>query len=170
MIRPPWFNVRLTFADGARIDVLAVVDDGRIAIEDLRADPPLPLEAFPLLADVIENPLEAACGVSGRPPEPPAGAVPPGGSLTGRRRARRVVVRGIAGRRLAAGAYRAAQLEGRDPVLAVMAVTGRSRRKSLRLIAGARDEGFLPPRHNRRRTPVGARAPSHRSVTSSASG
>jgi hypothetical protein len=34
-------------------------------------------------------------------------------------------------------------------VLAVMCVTGRSRRKSLRLIAGARDEGYLAPRHNR---------------------
>ncbi|MEU5778930.1 DUF6214 family protein, partial [Streptomyces venezuelae] len=40
--------------------------------------------------------------------------------------------------------------EGRDPVLAVMCATGRSRRKSLRLIAGARDAGLLTPRHHRR--------------------
>ena len=41
--------------------------------------------------------------------------------------------------------YRAAQQAGYDPVLAVMGATGHSRRKSLRLIAGARDEGFLGP-------------------------
>ncbi|WUM96309.1 DUF6214 family protein [Streptomyces sp. NBC_00322] len=152
-MRPPWFNVRLAFADGARIDVLAVVDDGRIAIEDLRADPPLPLESLAVLADRIEEPLEDACGVTERQPEPPVEAAPSRGSAARRRRPRPVVVRGSAGRRLAADAYRAAQLEGRDPVLAVMAVTGRSRRKSLRLIAGARDEGYLAPRHNRRRTP-----------------
>ncbi|MFE0192425.1 DUF6214 family protein, partial [Streptomyces sp. NPDC058989] len=53
-------------------------------------------------------------------------------------------------RRLAADAYRQAQREGRDPVLAVMLATGRNRRRSLRLIAGARDEGLLTPRHNKR--------------------
>lgn len=37
-----------------------------------------------------------------------------------------------------------------DPVLAVMDATGHSRRKSLRLIAGARDAGLLTPRHIRR--------------------
>ena len=31
-----------------------------------------------------------------------------------------------------------------------MNATGRNRRRSLRLIAGARDEGFLTPRHNKR--------------------
>jgi hypothetical protein len=36
-------------------------------------------------------------------------------------------------------------------VLAVMGATGRSRRKSLRMIARARDAGFLTPRHARRR-------------------
>lgn len=46
--------------------------------------------------------------------------------------------------------YRAAQAEGRDPVLAVMQATGRSRRRSLKLIASARDAGALPARHNRR--------------------
>ncbi|SCG04203.1 MULTISPECIES: DUF6214 family protein, partial [unclassified Streptomyces] len=46
--------------------------------------------------------------------------------------------------------YRAAQQAGQDPVLAVMSATGFSRRKSLKLIAGARDEGHLTPRHHRR--------------------
>ncbi|PJJ05889.1 hypothetical protein BX264_6362 [Streptomyces sp. 2333.5] len=53
-------------------------------------------------------------------------------------------------RRIAADAYRQAQQEGSDPVLAVMLATGRNRRRSLRLIAGARDEGLLTPRHNKR--------------------
>ncbi|MGX1849531.1 DUF6214 family protein [Streptomyces sp. NPDC055299] len=53
-------------------------------------------------------------------------------------------------RRIAADAYRQAQQEGHDPVLAVMLATGRNRRRSLRLIAGARDEGLLTPRHNKR--------------------
>ncbi|MGW7613286.1 DUF6214 family protein, partial [Streptomyces sp. NPDC054766] len=53
-------------------------------------------------------------------------------------------------RQLVAEAYRAAQEEGVDPVLAVMGATGHSRRESLRLIAGARDAGFLTPRHARR--------------------
>lgn len=155
-ILPPWFNIRLTFADGARIDVLAVASEGRIAIEDMRADPPLSLDGFAALADWIEGPLEDACQVvieqhrlgatvprpyydAGYEAEPPAV-----------RRARPSWPRGSAGRRVAAEAYRAAQQEGRDPVLAVMCATGHSRRKSLRLIAGARDEGYLAPRHNRR--------------------
>ncbi|MFF3541477.1 DUF6214 family protein [Streptomyces platensis] len=53
-------------------------------------------------------------------------------------------------RKIAADAYRQAQREGRDPVLAVMHATGRNRRRALRLIAGARDEGLLTPRHNKR--------------------
>ena len=68
----------------------------------------------------------------------------------GRHRARTTPPRGPAGRIGAAEVYRAAQRDGVDPVLAVMAATGLSRRKSLRLIAGARDEGHLSPRHNRR--------------------
>ncbi|MCX4825061.1 DUF6214 family protein [Streptomyces sp. NBC_01142] len=153
---PPWFNVRLTFADGARIDVLAVVDDGRIAIEDLHAEPPLPLEGFAVLADLIEGPLEDACQVAVERPPPaepvPAAPCDPGQeeARSGRHRARAAVPRGSAGRRIAADAYRAAQQEGSDPVLAVMCATGRSRRRSLRLIASARDEGYLAPRHNRR--------------------
>ncbi|MDG4865996.1 DUF6214 family protein, partial [Streptomyces sp. T-3] len=60
---PPWFNVRLTFGDGARIDVLAVVSDGRIAIEDMRAEPALALDGFAALGDWLEGPLQDACRV-----------------------------------------------------------------------------------------------------------
>lgn len=66
------------------------------------------------------------------------------------RRARPVWPRGIAGRRLVAQEYRAARDTGADPVLAVMNATGHSRRRSLRLIAQARDAGLLAPRHARR--------------------
>ncbi|MBO0515306.1 hypothetical protein J0695_26450, partial [Streptomyces beijiangensis] len=62
---PPWFNIRLTFADGTRIDVLAVPSDGRVTIEEMRADPPLSLDGFGALADWIEGPLEDACQVLG---------------------------------------------------------------------------------------------------------
>ncbi|MFI6698425.1 DUF6214 family protein [Streptomyces sp. NPDC050509] len=255
-ILPPWVDVRLTFQDGARIDVLAVVRDGRIAIEDAQADPPLALDGFAALADAIEAPLQSACQVVAgphRPPVPqPAAAVPcetlpdaveavevgtppeeprvapgsgsgpgagadlapgpgpaPGSDLdpgsgpasapapaptldprpgcetrpgpeavtepapataaapgsapegpscgeepapseSGRHRARTSVPRGGAARRGVAEIYRAAQSAGQDPVLAVMSATGFSRRKALRLIAGARDDGHLSPRHHRR--------------------
>ncbi|WP_342671235.1 DUF6214 family protein [Streptomyces lushanensis] len=270
-ILPPWVDIRLTFADGARLDVLAVVRDGRIAIEDAQADPPLALEGFAALAGAIEAPLQNACQVvSGRhrPPvpgtvvaEPPAVATVAGGTVvqdtvvgespadadqvlggpvegepaggggaahetsvhetsaygpahspsvsgavrdpaardvpahdvpvhdipvpeapraepreeaaaepvteperepaaesepepvresSGRHRARPSPPRGSAARRSVAEIYRAAQQAGQDPVLAVMSATGFSRRKSLKLIAGARDEGHLTPRHHRR--------------------
>lgn len=282
-ILPPWVDIRLTFADGARVDVLAVVRDGRIAIEDAQADPPLALDGFAALAEAIEAPLQSACQVivgPHRPPAPqpavgesargesaqgesaqdgrpersepgrnaavwgaPAGAelmspevtgpeaaacteplaagpfaagpvvagidavadsVPycerepeprpepgletglesgpepgPGSgsdqdpepaservepmeraegaareqreqSSSGRHRARPNPPRGSAARRTVAEIYRAAQRAGTDPVLAVMSATGFSRRKSLRLISGARDEGHLTPRHHRR--------------------
>ncbi|MER6562667.1 DUF6214 family protein, partial [Streptomyces sp. NPDC001027] len=68
----------------------------------------------------------------------------------GLRRARPVWPRGVEGLWLAAQEYRAAQEEGADPVLAVMCATGYSRRRSLRLIARARDAGYLTPRHARR--------------------
>ncbi|MGY5128080.1 DUF6214 family protein [Streptomyces nigrescens] len=89
-------------------------------------------------------------------PSPPADASapsPPPASATPAGRARSAVLaRTRAGerRKIAADAYRQAQREGRDPVLAVMLATGRNRRRSLRLIAGARDEGLLTPRHNKR--------------------
>lgn len=247
-VLPPWVDIRLTFADGARIDVLAVVQDGRIAIEDAQADPPLALEGFAALAGAIEAPLQNACQVvSGRhrPPVPgtvvvsepatsdttpetaaattavpaaentaaqeyvpdlPVEADPaPSGPAadapavsdpvpaapavddasaadapavsaepreepapepergpepeaepererdsSGRHRARPSLPRGSAARRSVAEIYRAAQQAGQDPVLAVMSATGFSRRKSLKLIAGARDEGHLTPRHHRR--------------------
>ncbi|MFD8549089.1 DUF6214 family protein [Streptomyces sp. NPDC059649] len=324
----PWCSARLTFADGARIDVLVTVSDDRITVEDVRADPPLTLDGLADLARWIEGPLDDAIrAATGRPrkhrptprqPGPAAGSPermvrPPGASTTGpaqrapagplqepstgpahgptaagkdapvtgpaagatdtsltgpaaersaegpaaptgsttgpaqvagapsrsteppeslagrsepvagqladtaaeaeadgraeatdpedRERAeaaleepaaagecaetgeraaegtgqdavaaqgdgdgngggngteartrsaplarKRVVER----RKLAADAYRQAQREGRDPVLAVMLATGRNRRRSLRLIAGARDEGLLTPRHNKR--------------------
>ncbi|MEU8690318.1 DUF6214 family protein [Streptomyces sp. NPDC048665] len=66
------------------------------------------------------------------------------------RRERSAWPRGVEGCRRAALEYRAAQEEGTDPVLAVMTATGRSRRRSLKLIAQARDAGFLTARHARR--------------------
>ncbi|MER5584686.1 DUF6214 family protein [Streptomyces asoensis] len=72
------------------------------------------------------------------------------GQPSGPGRARRAWPRGSEGRRLVAQEYRAAQEGGADPVLAVMCATGRSRRRSLRLIAQARDAGYLTPRHARR--------------------
>ncbi|MFD7119792.1 DUF6214 family protein [Streptomyces sp. NPDC059922] len=271
-ILPPWVDIRLTFADGARIDVLAVVRDGRIAIEDAQADPPLALDGFAALAEAIEAPLHNACQVVAgrhRPPAPqpddgavcadapvaPLAAGPGDGSQplsgpegamalgeaepafespsapqpvpaseparasepvpapeagpvhasgpvhaagsaperpaerpagepatepapparpesepavaqpsapeavqeapqdqvqSGRHRARPSLPRGSAARQGVAEIYRAAQQAGQDPVLAVMSATGFSRRKALRLIAGARDEGHLTPRHHRR--------------------
>lgn len=71
-ILPPWVDIRLTFADGARVDVLAVVRDGRIAIEDAQADPPLALDGFAALAEAIEAPLQSACQVIVGPHRPPA--------------------------------------------------------------------------------------------------
>ncbi|MBC9717544.1 hypothetical protein H9Y04_33940 [Streptomyces sp. TRM66268-LWL] len=149
---PPWFNVRLTFGDGAYIEVLAVVGESGIAIEDMRAQPPLPLGGFAALTPWLEGPLSDACravaerhGAAASVPEAPARP-----ETQVHRRARPSWPRGSHGRRIVAEAYRAAQESGLDPVLAVMQATGRSRRKSLRLIAGARDAGFLSPRHNRR--------------------
>ncbi|GAB7029640.1 DUF6214 family protein [Streptomyces platensis] len=303
----PWCSARLTFADGARIDVLVTVSDDHITVEDVRADPPLTLDGLADLARWIEGPLDDAfraatgrprkhrptprqpgpaagspermvrppgtptTGPAQRPPVdaaaasptgrtaggtgaspagptaegPPNGPAAPTGSMTGPARvaeppappagqsappagqpadaeeaaeaetaaeteaAAEAAGRGEAAgpedgeraeaagegpaaagecagtgeraadgtgkvaaqadgaearprsaplarkrvaerRKLAADAYRQAQREGRDPVLAVMLATGRNRRRSLRLIAGARDEGLLTPRHNKR--------------------
>ncbi|MFI1865363.1 DUF6214 family protein [Streptomyces jumonjinensis] len=192
----PWFDVRLTFADGTRLDVLAVVAEGRIAVEDLRADPPLPLAGLTVLAERIGEPLRDACRTAVRAPaggveapvardgrraagggasvardarrtadgdappavpqdEAPAAAPGRAGDRTARPAAHRRAAggappRGRAARRAAAEVYRTAQRDGSDPVLAVMSATGHSRRKSLRLIAGARDDGYLAPRHHRR--------------------
>lgn len=146
-----WCNVRLSFngdddgADAVRVDVLAVVCDGYVSIEDVRAQPALSLDDLAALPDWIEGPLLEACGGAAVT----AGAAPEG-QAPDKRHARPAPPRGTEGRRLVAEEYLAAQEAGRDPVLAVMSVTGRSRRRSLRLIAGARDAGFLTPRHARR--------------------
>ncbi|MEU8956495.1 DUF6214 family protein [Streptomyces sp. NPDC048518] len=149
--------MRLTFGDGADVDVLAVVSHGRIAIKDLHAQPPLSRDDFAALVDWIERPLvddqRPLVGqgllVDDHRTEPPQPG-DPREEVPATRHARPSWPRGSSGRRVVADAYRAAQREGRDPVLAVMGATGRSRRKSLRLIAGARDAGYLSPRHNRR--------------------
>ncbi|GAA3879449.1 DUF6214 family protein [Streptomyces lacrimifluminis] len=138
-----WFDVRLAFADGAHVDVLAVVRDADVSIEDVRAQPALSLDDLAALADWIEGPLFEACGDG-----PTATGQSEGGLRP--RRARPAWPRGIEGRWLVAEEYRAAQEEGADPVLAVMCATGHSRRRSLRLISQARDAGFLTPRHARR--------------------
>jgi hypothetical protein len=137
-----WFNVRLAFADGAQVDVLAVVSGAGLSIEDVRAQPPLSLDDLAVLAEWIEEPLFEACGA------PTAASYEPEGGPA--RRVRPPWPRGIEGRWLVAEEYRAAQGGGVDPVLAVMCAAGHSRRMSLRLIAGARDAGFLTPRHARR--------------------
>ncbi|MGW7077976.1 DUF6214 family protein [Streptomyces sp. NPDC054866] len=126
---PPSFHVRLTFGDGAAIDARAVVSEGRITLEGLHAQPPHADggATAPTRRDAL------------RPQDRPAV-----------RRARPPWPRGREGRLMVAQEYRAAQSAGRDPVLAVMQATGRSRRRSLKLIASARDAGVLPPRHNRR--------------------
>ncbi|MFC7829241.1 DUF6214 family protein [Streptomyces sp. NPDC057375] len=134
-----WFDVRLTFADGARLDALAVLSGEDVRVEDVRARPPLSLDDLAVLAEWLENPLFEACVPA------PARGLP-----AGSRRARPAWPRGREGRRLVAREYTAAREEGGDPVLAVMRATGHSRRKSLRLIGQARDEGFLAPRRARR--------------------
>jgi hypothetical protein len=133
-----WVNVRLAFADGARVDVLAVVCEGCVLVEDVRARPALSLDDLSELAEWLEDPLFDACGIR---PEP--GADGPDGP----RHARPAWPHGIEGRWRVAQEYRAAQAEGIDPVLAVMCATGHSRRRALVLIAQARDAGFLTPRH-----------------------
>ncbi|MCD7440700.1 DUF6214 family protein [Streptomyces lincolnensis] len=136
-----WFGVRLAFPDGALVEALAVVAEGGVSVEDVRARPALSLDDLTVLADWIEDPLFEACGL---------GPAPSAEETTGSGRARPAWPRGIEGRWLVAQEYRAAQEDGVDPVLAVMCATGHSRRKSLRMIAQARDAGYLTPRHARR--------------------
>ncbi|MGC0333609.1 hypothetical protein RKD23_006599 [Streptomyces sp. SAI-170] len=150
-----WFQVRLAFADGARVDALAVLSAGCLSVEDVRAQPALSLADLTVLADWIEGPLTEACGIE--PGEEEAYEEEAGAGLPAQDadppapyRARPSWPRGMEGRRLVAQEYRAAQEEGFDPVLAVMCATGHSRRRSLKLIAQARDAGFLTPRHARR--------------------
>ncbi|MEU9185600.1 DUF6214 family protein [Streptomyces sp. NPDC048484] len=140
-----WCDVRLRFDDGAGVDLLAAVCQGCVSVEEVRARPALSLDDLAALADWIEGPLLEACAGAAGAPGGPAGDGSPD-----RRHARPARPPGVEGRRLVAGEYLAAQRAGRDPVLAVMSATGHSRRRSLRLIAGARDAGFLAPRHARR--------------------
>ncbi|MFF7607566.1 DUF6214 family protein [Streptomyces parvulus] len=134
-----WFDVRLAFADGARVDALAVLSGSEVRVEGVRAEPPLSIDDLAVLAEWLENPLYEACVPA------PARAVP-----AASRRTRPARPRGREERRLVAREYREAREGGADPVLAVMLATGHSRRKSLRLIGQARDEGFLAPRRARR--------------------
>ncbi|MFF4749581.1 DUF6214 family protein [Streptomyces sp. NPDC002514] len=138
-----WFTVRLAFADGARIDVLAVVCEACVFFEDVRARPALSPDDLTVLADWIEEPLLAACGLG-------TDSRVGDGTPAGARRARPAWPRGTEGCRRAACVYRTAQEEGRDPVLAVMSATGYGRRQSLALIGQARETGLLTPRHARR--------------------
>ncbi|WEP00419.1 DUF6214 family protein [Streptomyces sp. FXJ1.172] len=59
-----WFHLRLSFPDGAGVDALAVVREGRVSIEDVRAEPALSLADLSVLADWIQGPLFASCGVT----------------------------------------------------------------------------------------------------------
>ncbi|WP_344566892.1 DUF6214 family protein [Streptomyces axinellae] len=156
---PPWFEAGLRLPDGAGVEVLAVVVGGGVRLEELRADPPLTLRGFARLAAWIGEPLEDVCPPAIRPPERGPTVWATGTCVLRsatpeprpRARTRPPAPRGQAARRAAAEAYRQAQERGQDPVLAVMGATGHSRRKSLRVIAGARDAGLLTPRHARRR-------------------
>ncbi|WP_320784064.1 DUF6214 family protein [Streptomyces sp. CRN 30] len=150
-----WFHARLAFADGARVDALAVAAGGHVLIEEVRSEPPLTLDDLAVLADWLEGPLFEACvvgrpGLPGGPREARGTQEAPeayGGSGVAARHARPARPGGAEGRRMIAEEYRAARERGADPVLAVMWATGHSRRRSLRLIAGARDAGLLPPGH-----------------------
>lgn len=140
-----WFPVRPAFTDGARVDLPAVVSAGRVRVEDVRARPALSLADLTVLADRIGGPLFERCDDGAAEPEAEDAAPEPGGP----RRARPPWPRGAEGLWLIAQEYRAARYGGADPVLGVMCATGHSRRRSLRLIAQARDAGRLTPRHAR---------------------
>jgi len=139
-----WCDVRLSFDDGAGVDLLAAVCEGCVSVEDVRARPALSLDDLAVLPDWIEGPLLEACGAAA------VSGTPDGTGAIEKRHARPARPRGTESRRLVAEEYLAAQRAGRDPVLAVMSATGHGRRRALRLIAGARDAGLLAPRHARR--------------------
>ncbi|MET9968589.1 DUF6214 family protein [Streptomyces sp. NPDC006356] len=151
-----WFGLRLEFGDGAHVDAVAVVSEGCVSIEDVRAEPALSLDDLAALADWIEEPLSEACGIGAPPDEDPGpegadadAAEPVGEDTAGPCLAGSGWPRGVEGQWLVAQKYRAAQEQGADPVLAVMTATGFGRRKSLRLIGQARDAGFLTRRRAR---------------------
>jgi hypothetical protein len=145
-----WFGVRLEFGDGAWVDAHAVVSEGCVCIEDVRAEPALSLDDLAALADWIEDPLCDACGIAAAPKGPGPDAGEPDGEDAEPGVTRPDLPRGVEGRRFVAQQYRAAQDAGADPVLAVMSATGHGRRRSLRLIGQARDAGFLTRRRARR--------------------
>ncbi|MCT7356905.1 DUF6214 family protein, partial [Streptomyces sp. 15-116A] len=62
-----WLHVRLAFADGARVEALAVVTEGSVRVEEVRARPALSLEDLAVLTDWIEAPLARACGAGPGP-------------------------------------------------------------------------------------------------------
>ncbi|MEU9560152.1 DUF6214 family protein [Streptomyces fumanus] len=136
-----WYDVRLVFADGARVEALAVVTEASVRLEDVRARPALSLDDLTALGDWLEGPLATACGLGAAPTPAAPGA---------RRHARPDPPRGDAEQRLVADEYLAARERGTDPVLAVMHATGHGRRGALRLIGRARDAGLLSPRRARR--------------------
>ncbi|MFF8100282.1 DUF6214 family protein [Streptomyces sp. NPDC016640] len=137
-----WLHVRLSFGDGARIDVLATVCEGWVCVEDVRARPALALEDLAVLSDWIEEPLARACGAGTGPDarDDAGGGAHRDRSARPREREWRLVAR----------VYRSAREQGADPVLAVMDETGYSRRGALRAIGRTRDAGLLSPRHARR--------------------
>ncbi|MER6839060.1 DUF6214 family protein [Streptomyces platensis] len=117
------------------------------------ADAPVPAASATSPTASATSPTASAAPPDAAEPFPSSPSSPSSPSAPPAERARSAVLaRTRAGerRKIAADAYRQAQREGRDPVLAVMHATGRNRRRSLRLIAGARDEGLLTPRHNKR--------------------
>ncbi|MCZ1019554.1 DUF6214 family protein [Streptomyces albulus] len=138
----------------ARAEVAAPADDvvhGEGALRGVGAGPAAGAGAGapgpePIAANDGPEPAAASPAPSPDPDGEADVAPPPAESRAA------VLVRSRAGerRKIAAAAYRAAQQEGRDPILAVMNATGRNRRRALRLIAGARDAGLLTPRHNKR--------------------
>lgn len=75
----PWCSARLTFADGARVDVLVTVSDDHITVEDVRADPPLTLDGLADLARWIDGPLDDAFrAATGQPRKSRGGPRQPG--------------------------------------------------------------------------------------------
>ncbi|CAM5662690.1 hypothetical protein SGLAM104S_00983 [Streptomyces glaucescens] len=69
-----WFQVRLAFPDSAGVEVLAVLADGNVSLEDVRARPAISLDDLTELADWIEGPLCEACGIATETVEAPARA------------------------------------------------------------------------------------------------
>lgn len=66
-----WFDVRLAFADGARVDALAVLSGAHVRVEDVRARPPLSLDDLAVLAEWLEDQSPTlSCCLNSLPSEP----------------------------------------------------------------------------------------------------